>query len=169
MIRACLKRGSARRSFQMRPIRLARVRPCCCGHPERTCDASPGGFRFERAIHPCRHWNHTSCAVDGLRERPIENVPRQEFQESERCPEYGGLGFGERTQMPTVEQCRAYAAEHKQLANDGRSSVRRCTVHKNISHSWVALAHQMESLADIVKSEGKPVPSLPSAPRCPED
>jgi hypothetical protein len=57
--------------------------------------------------------------------------------------------------MPSVEQCRAYAAEYKSLGNDSRNSARRSAVLKSISHSWTALGHQLESLADIVKSEGK--------------
>ena len=57
--------------------------------------------------------------------------------------------------MPTVEQCRAYAAEHKLLGADPRNSARLSSVLKNISHSWTALAHQIESLADIEKSETK--------------
>ena len=55
--------------------------------------------------------------------------------------------------MPTVEQCRAYAAKHKVLGADPKNSARRTAVLKNISHSWTALAHQLESLADIEKSE----------------
>ena len=57
--------------------------------------------------------------------------------------------------MPTVEQCRAYAAEHKLLETDPRNSARRSAVLRNISRSWTALANQLESLAVIVKSEGK--------------
>jgi hypothetical protein len=57
--------------------------------------------------------------------------------------------------MPTIEQCRTYAAEHKLLGADPRISARRSAVHKNISRSWAALANQLESLAIIVKSEGK--------------
>ena len=57
--------------------------------------------------------------------------------------------------MPTVEQCRACAAEHKLLGADLRQSARRSAVRQNISHSWTALAHQLESLVVIVKSEGK--------------
>jgi hypothetical protein len=57
--------------------------------------------------------------------------------------------------MPSVEQCRAYAAEHKILGADPANSARRSTVHRNISRSWTALAHQLESLALIVKSEEK--------------
>lgn len=56
--------------------------------------------------------------------------------------------------MPTVEQCRAYAADYKILGVDPTNSARLSAVLKNISHSWTALAHQLESLADIVKSEG---------------
>ena len=55
--------------------------------------------------------------------------------------------------MPTVEQCRAYAVEHKILGADPRNSARRSTVLMNISRSWTALAHQLESLAVIAKLE----------------
>ena len=55
--------------------------------------------------------------------------------------------------MPSIEQCRAYAAEYKILGADRRNSARRSTVLMNISRSWTALAHQLESLAVIVKSE----------------
>jgi hypothetical protein len=51
--------------------------------------------------------------------------------------------------MLPVEQCRAFAAECKVLAADPRNSARRSTVLTNISRSWIALAHQLESLADI--------------------
>jgi hypothetical protein len=57
--------------------------------------------------------------------------------------------------MPSVEQCRAFAAQYKKLAVDPRNSARRSTVLMNISRSWTALAHQLESLADIEKSEGR--------------
>ena len=55
--------------------------------------------------------------------------------------------------MPSVEQCRAYAAEHKLLAANPRNSARRSAVLMNISRSWAALANQLESLAIIEKSE----------------
>lgn len=57
--------------------------------------------------------------------------------------------------MPSIEQCRAYAAEYKILGAHPKNSARRSAVLMNISRSWVALGHQLESLADIVKSEGK--------------
>jgi hypothetical protein len=57
--------------------------------------------------------------------------------------------------MPTVEQCKAYAAEHKILAANPTNSPRRSTVLRNISRSWTALAKQLESLEVMVKSEGK--------------
>jgi hypothetical protein len=56
--------------------------------------------------------------------------------------------------MPSVEQCRAYAAEHKLLGADPKNSARRSAVLTNISHSWAALANQLEILSVIVKSEG---------------
>jgi hypothetical protein len=57
--------------------------------------------------------------------------------------------------MPSIEQCRSFAAQYKKLAVDPRNSARRSTVLMNISRSWTALAHQLESLADIEKSEGR--------------
>jgi len=56
--------------------------------------------------------------------------------------------------MPSVEQCRAYAAEYKLLRAHPRNSARRSAVLTNISRSWAALANQLESLAVIEKSEG---------------
>jgi hypothetical protein len=56
--------------------------------------------------------------------------------------------------VPTAEQCRAYAAEHKLGAADPGNSARRVTVLTNISRSWTALANQLESLAGIIKAEG---------------
>ena len=56
--------------------------------------------------------------------------------------------------MPSVEQCRAYAAEYKLLGTHPRNSARRFAVLTNISRSWAALANQLESLAVIEKSEG---------------
>jgi hypothetical protein len=57
--------------------------------------------------------------------------------------------------MPTVEQCRARAAEYKKLGSDPNNSARRSAVLKSISRSWTALANQLENLALIEKSEGK--------------
>ena len=45
------------------------------------------------------------------------------------------------------------AIEHKLLGADRRNSTRRSAVHKNISRSWTALAHQLESLA-VIEKEG---------------
>ena len=58
-----------------------------------------------------------------------------------------------RGQMPSVEQCRAYAAEYKLLGAHPRNSARRSAVLINISRSWTALANQLESLLVIEKSE----------------
>jgi hypothetical protein len=55
--------------------------------------------------------------------------------------------------VPTVEQCRANAAEYKRLGTDPNNSARRSAVLKSISNSWTALGHQLESLAAIDKSE----------------
>ena len=57
--------------------------------------------------------------------------------------------------MPSIEQCRAYAADFKIQGADPKNSARRSAVLMSISRSWVALGHQLENLADIVKSEGK--------------
>jgi hypothetical protein len=56
--------------------------------------------------------------------------------------------------MPTVEQCRTYAANYKTIADDPANSTRRSAVLMSISLSWTALADQFDSLAIIVKSEG---------------
>jgi hypothetical protein len=63
------------------------------------------------------------------------------------------LGTGGRA-SPTVEQCRAYAANYKTLGDDPANSARRSAVLLGISRSWTALAHQFENLATIVSSEG---------------
>jgi len=57
--------------------------------------------------------------------------------------------------MPTVEQCRAYAANYKTFAADPANSACRAAVLMGISRSWTALANQFDNLAVIVKSEGK--------------
>ena len=66
----------------------------------------------------------------------------------------GPRGPGRRDKMPSVEQCRAYAAQYKILGTNPRNSARRTAVLRNISRSWAALANQLESLAVIAKSEG---------------
>jgi hypothetical protein len=55
--------------------------------------------------------------------------------------------------MPTIEQCRAYARDHRKLGGDPNNSARRSTVLMNIANSWTALARQLETLAIIEKSE----------------
>jgi hypothetical protein len=55
--------------------------------------------------------------------------------------------------VPTVQQCRTYAANYKTLGKDQRISARRSSVLLSISRSWMALAHQFESLAMVVKDE----------------
>ena len=67
----------------------------------------------------------------------------------------GPMKPGGRDKMSSVEQCRAYASEHKTLGANPRNSARRSAVLMNISRSWTTLANQLESLAIIVKSEGK--------------
>jgi hypothetical protein len=59
-----------------------------------------------------------------------------------------------RDEMPSAEQCLAYAARYRMLGADPKNSARRKTVLTNISRSWAALANQLESLAMINKSEG---------------
>ncbi|MET4604512.1 hypothetical protein ABIB90_004004 [Bradyrhizobium sp. JR4.1] len=59
------------------------------------------------------------------------------------------------TAVPSAEQCREYAAECNAKAKEGRISARRCSVLMNVARSWTALAHQLESLTDIVKDEAK--------------
>ncbi|MFK4490966.1 MULTISPECIES: hypothetical protein [unclassified Bradyrhizobium] len=56
--------------------------------------------------------------------------------------------------MPTIDQCRTYAANYKILAADPANSARRAAVLTNISHSWTALGNQLETLALIVSEEG---------------
>jgi hypothetical protein len=58
-------------------------------------------------------------------------------------------------QVPTIEQCRTYAAEYRILGKDQKISARRSAVLLGISRSWTALANQLESLTAIVKEEGK--------------
>jgi hypothetical protein len=57
--------------------------------------------------------------------------------------------------MPSIEQCRFYAAKYKELGSNPDNSARRSTLLTSISRSWTALAHQLENLAIIEKSEGK--------------
>jgi len=57
--------------------------------------------------------------------------------------------------MPTIEQCRTYAADYKILATEQHISSRRSSVLLSISRSWTALAHQLENLSVIAKDEGK--------------
>jgi hypothetical protein len=59
----------------------------------------------------------------------------------------------EQTAVPTIEQCRTYAAEYKALGKDPGNSARKCSVLMNIAHSWTALAYQLHSLADVTKEE----------------
>ena len=66
----------------------------------------------------------------------------------------GPINLAEGCNVPTVEQCRAYASNYKALAADPLNSARRSAVLKNISQSWTALSHQLENLAAIVSSEG---------------
>jgi hypothetical protein len=55
--------------------------------------------------------------------------------------------------MRSVEQCRAYAAQYKKLGIDPKNSARRSTVLMSVSKTWTTLAHQLENLAMIEKSE----------------
>jgi|HubBroStandDraft_6_1064221.scaffolds.fasta_scaffold1629368_2 hypothetical protein len=54
---------------------------------------------------------------------------------------------------PSIEECRALAAEYKKLASDANNSARRSSVLRNISNSWTALGSQLEALAVITKAE----------------
>jgi hypothetical protein len=66
-----------------------------------------------------------------------------------------GSGLTTEVQVPTIEQCRTYAAEYKILGRDQKISARQSAVLSSISRSWTALAHQLENLTAIVKGEGK--------------
>jgi hypothetical protein len=55
--------------------------------------------------------------------------------------------------MLTIEQCKAHAAEYKTCGKNPNNSDRKSSVLVSISHSLTALAHQLESLAAIVKDE----------------
>ena len=56
-------------------------------------------------------------------------------------------------QRPTIGQCKAYADEFKVLAVDPKNSPRRSTVLTSIARTCTALAHQLENLASIERSE----------------
>jgi hypothetical protein len=58
-------------------------------------------------------------------------------------------------QWPTLDLCRAIAAEYKRLGSDPAISARHANVLKSISRSYTSLAHQLEQLAEIVKAERK--------------
>jgi hypothetical protein len=47
--------------------------------------------------------------------------------------------------MPSVEQCRAYAAQYKILGADPGNLARRSSVLKGISRSWTALENRLRS------------------------
>jgi hypothetical protein len=64
-------------------------------------------------------------------------------------------GLTTECKVPTIEQCRAYAAEYKIQGKDQKISARRSAVLLGISRSWTALAHQLENLTAIIKEEGK--------------
>src|SRR5258708_4633442 len=85
----------------------------------------------ERAIHSYKHWNHQAdvpwiCRIGA--NGPEKMFVDRSFKRAEGALNMVGLGFGRGAQMPTAEQCRAYAAEHKLLGGDPRSSARRCAV-----------------------------------------
>jgi hypothetical protein len=56
--------------------------------------------------------------------------------------------------MPTVEECKTYAAEYQRLGLEEDISIRRATVLMCISASWTTLAYHLDWLSDIVKEEG---------------
>lgn len=70
------------------------------------------------------------------------------------APNTGEFYPAGRVLMPTIDQCRTYAANYKILAADPANSARRAAVLTNISHSWTALGNQLETLALIVSEEG---------------
>jgi len=103
-----------------------------------------------------KHWNRLSgrarYILNWAGQRSREDAVDRRFKRAEGCPD--GVQVLERSSaMPTAEQCRAYAADHKLLGADPANSARRSNVLKSISNSWTALAHQLENLADIEKSE----------------
>jgi hypothetical protein len=65
--------------------------------------------------------------------------------------------------MPTIQECRKYAAEYKILGKDPQISGRRSTVLLSISRSWTALAHQLENLTTIAKEEEEVRPPTKAA------
>lgn len=84
-----------------------------------------------------------------------KRVNRQELQKAGTvAPNTGGLWPGGRVLMPTIDQCRTYAANYKILGADPANSARRSAVLTSISRSWVALGNQLETLALIVGEEG---------------
>jgi len=56
--------------------------------------------------------------------------------------------------VPTIDECKAHAAEFRVRGREPSISARRSAVLLNISRSWAALANQLENLAIIVKEEG---------------
>jgi hypothetical protein len=56
---------------------------------------------------------------------------------------------------PTVEQCKRFAEEFKVLGADPKNSARRTSVLNSIARTCTALAHQLENLAMIERSERK--------------
>ena len=60
---------------------------------------------------------------------------------------------GQNADSRTMQSLRC--GTHKILGADPRNSAHRSAVLMNISRSWTALAHHLESLAILAKSEGK--------------
>jgi hypothetical protein len=56
---------------------------------------------------------------------------------------------------PSVDQCKRFAENFKVLGADPKNSARRTSVLNSIARTCTALAHQLENLAMIEKSERK--------------
>lgn len=105
-------------------------------------------------VHCQRYGPLFSGRRDRMEWRPTGKIGTA--NETGCCPQdmRANGGSARSPKMLSVEQCRACAAEYKALAANPGNSARRSAVLANISRSWTALAHQFESLALIVKSEG---------------
>jgi hypothetical protein len=56
--------------------------------------------------------------------------------------------------MPTIEQCKEYAAECQRDSTKANTSIRRATILMAIAQSWTTLASQLAQLAIIIGAEG---------------
>jgi hypothetical protein len=57
--------------------------------------------------------------------------------------------------MPTIEECKRYAAEYQSRAQEPGISIKRATALMGISLGWVTLAYHFSRLAAILKEEAK--------------